>query len=564
MKIESHDSNIESLLTSNFFFIPTFQRPYSWDDENLDDFWKDVAQSDEDDYFIGSMVLYKSGRQQFGVVDSQQRLTTITILLCVIRDFFLTLGSDDLARGLHQLIERTDRDNRRTFVLRTETSYPYFQDEIQNFNNPELTHEPQQEEIRIKAAYDLFNGRILEIMGSIDGDPQIASKDKIDNKLKRLRNLRDSVLFLKIILVELDNEDDAYLIFETLNTRGKDLSLSDLLKNLFTKLVKGKGDVDVVKELWTRLMSELYNSSAEIDPDVFFTHSWASRFDATTQQKAFKKIKAEINKTNAKAHLDDLVEDSIYYRAIFEPSYLWDKSEKSIAKSLSALQMFKVTQQTPAVLSLVRAYKRKLIKNSKVRDSVHNIENFHFVFTAVTSSRSSGGISAMYSSFGRKLFESEDSNEAGIQIRNLTDRLREKRPSESEFVASFKELSYTTANSKQGALVRYILEKISRHTGLTFSDDFADLTIEHIFPQSQIGEIWTDRVVGQLGNLIFLTSAQNEQLKATAFDRKVEYYKQWDQTVPLFVREQAVWTPEIVALRTQEMAELAYRTVWNI
>jgi len=88
MKIESKDTDIESLLAGAYFHIPRFQRPYSWDEDNLGDFWNDVIVNKSDDYFIGSMVVYKKDKQQFGVVDGQQRLTTITILLCVIRDYF--------------------------------------------------------------------------------------------------------------------------------------------------------------------------------------------------------------------------------------------------------------------------------------------------------------------------------------------------------------------------------------------------------------------------------------------------------------------------------------------
>ena len=109
MKIESSDKDIETLLSSSYFHIPRFQRPYSWDDENIKDFWDDIYSNQSDDYFIGSMVVYKNSKQEFGVVDGQQRLTTVTILLCVIRDAFLTLECDDYAKGVHQLIERKDR-----------------------------------------------------------------------------------------------------------------------------------------------------------------------------------------------------------------------------------------------------------------------------------------------------------------------------------------------------------------------------------------------------------------------------------------------------------------------
>ena len=95
MKIESKDTDIESLLDGSYFHIPRFQRPYSWDDDNIMEFWNDVVVNKSPEYFIGSMVVYKKAKQQFGVVDGQQRLTTITILLCVIRDCFLHLKCND-------------------------------------------------------------------------------------------------------------------------------------------------------------------------------------------------------------------------------------------------------------------------------------------------------------------------------------------------------------------------------------------------------------------------------------------------------------------------------------
>lgn len=564
MKIESSDTNIESLFTSDFLKIPEFQRPYSWDDDNLEDFWNDVVQNADEAYFIGSMVLFKSGRQEFGVVDGQQRLTTITILLCVIRNFFHNLGSDKLAAGLHSLIERSDRDSVTRFVVMTETSYPFFAEEIQKFGPKDFSTQPRAEETRLQSSYSFFSKKITLVLDAVDSDPSIPEHAKTEKKVTRLLTLRDTVLFLKLIRIELDSEDDAYLIFETLNTRGKDLALSDLLKNHFTKTIRQKSPVNFSKVHWTELLSVLNQSPIDIDPDTFFTHSWSSRFEATTQQKAYKSIKADVNTTNAKKHLLDFVSDARHYLSIFSPETGWEKHQTQVVASLQALRVFRVTQHTPGLLSLVRAIKSGAISYKAMMRALRAIESFHFQFTAVTSSRSSGGISAMYSSFGRRLYEANDSNEAGVLISELIDKLDERKPSISEFMAGFEQINYLNTNTKQSALVRYILRKISAHLGLAFTEDSALLTIEHLHPQSGVNDAWPAQLVGQIGNLILLPSKANGKLADDDFSKKSAAYKEYEASVPQDVLEATEWTTDAITSRTMRLAELAYSDVWRV
>lgn len=562
MKIESQDTSIENLLSSSFLMIPRFQRPYSWDDENIEDFWKDVTENDAEDYFIGSMVIYKNGRQQYGVVDGQQRLTTITILLCAIRDRLALLDQNELAKGLHNLIERADRENVSGYVLKTETSYPYFQEEIQKFGDPEIRKKPGNEEIRIEAAYRSFATRV--VAGMENASIGSTAEDAVEKKVAYLKKLRDRALFLKLIRIELDNEDDAYVIFETLNTRGKDLALSDLLKNHFAKLIKGKGDVDFFKIRWQEILSGLQASPIPIDADTFFVHSWASRYESTTQQKAFKRIKESINKEKAKDYLNDFSADSKYYRSIFDPNAFWGKEHDEVKASLAALNLFRVSQPTPGVLSLVRSFRDSKIKLSGLKRALSAIEDFHFLFTSVTSSRSSGGVSAMYASFGRKLFEAKDSNESGIQISELIDKLVEKRPSLDEFLAAWMQIGYSTKLSKQSGLVRYILKRISRHQGLAFTDDYDLLTVEHIHPQSDPNLPWTEESVAQIGNLMYLTKAQNGKLTDEGFVAKRKHYLGWPKTVPESVLAYEEWGPSEAATRGRELGEIAYTAIWTV
>ena len=121
MKIESSDERIDELLKGRIFRIPRFQRAYSWEADHVSDFWSDILSNIGENYFIGSMVVYKEGRSTLAVVDGQQRLTTITILLCAIRDAFKELDRIDQADGLQAYIEQKDRENKTVYVLETET-----------------------------------------------------------------------------------------------------------------------------------------------------------------------------------------------------------------------------------------------------------------------------------------------------------------------------------------------------------------------------------------------------------------------------------------------------------
>lgn len=566
MKIESEDIDIESLLASRFFNIPRFQRPYSWDDENIQDLWDDVVGARGDDYFIGSMVVYREGKQEFSVVDGQQRLTTITLLLCAVRDAFANLEEQDLAEGIHQLIERKNRLNKNEYVLRTESSFPYLQEEILKFGEPEIENLPELvEEQALKRASKILSLKVDSLLESVDVDATVPVEDKHGEKVERLTSLRESVLNLKVILVKLENEDDAYLIFETLNTRGKDLAVTDLVKNHFTKLLKSKTAVDAVKLKWNRILQNIYESSSDINSDAYIYHFWASRYEATPAKKLYSVLKRRVNSKNARQYLDALVRDVEFYRAIHEPSYMWNINEKRVAASLRAIRVFRVSQPTPALLSLVRAYKDGKIKLSKLIEAVEAIERFHFAFTAVTSSRSSGGISGMYSSFARRLYEAEDSNQASIEIRVFTQKLRERRPSLEEFKLGFRDIVFTNTTTKQKPLVKYVLRKFAEENQFKFAVDWDELTIEHVAPQSLIGtEPWGEGVVGQLGNLFLLDPKKNGELANKEFAEKKRLLSEGQYSAPRAVSEASVWDPAAVESHTDAMALAGYTKIWKI
>lgn len=573
MKIEASDVDVSKLLKMGIIVIPRFQRPYSWKSDNIRDFWNDIIGSDDGAYFIGSMVIYSMKQDRFGVVDGQQRLTTITIILCALRDHLASLGELELAKGVHNYIETRDRDNVLSFILKTETSFPYLQDKIQNFGEAELDTEPREEEKRLQQAYNIIF-KLVDDYAKNSSQGLLGKQEKTDAKVNALKELREIIFNLKLIKIELDDEDDAYIIFETLNTRGQDLTLSDLLKNSIGSLVVQNGDVDVLKINWEAIVSNIANCGESIKLDSFFVHSWTSRFPAVTKQRAFKAFKTKLNEGIASAgqesgrsialsHLKAFKKDSERYLQIYQPEGSFPKYKYNVKDSLVALRIFNVEQQTPYVLALLRAHDEQKIAYKTLRKAISAVENFHFQFNAITSQRSSGAIASMYTRAARNLEESSSPNDAGAIINNVSLDLRSRRPRYEEFALQFRDLSYSGQN-RSNALLRYVLAKLSKHEELHFDVEVNRLTIEHIFPVSSVNDEWSAQVVNSIGNLMLLSETRNALLKNKRFDEKREIFKDWGVGVPLAVRSADEWTVESVDHRGKYLAEIAYNAVWSL
>lgn len=567
MKIESTDQDVRNLLSSGYYRIPRFQRPYSWTRENIQDFWNDVVKDAPDNYFIGSMVTFKDGSQRYGVVDGQQRLTTITILLAILRNRLNKLGFVDLAQGIQNQIERKNINNKPEFILSTETSYPFFQDHILKFGEPEVEADEMREEASLRSAFDYLNDLVGGVIESVRKGSTVTDEEKADWIKQKLTKIRDAVLDLKVILVKLDDEDDAYIIFETLNTRGKDLSLADLVKNHVAKHLKVKSaSVDQPKIKWNKLLETLEGSSAELDVDTFIHHFWLSRYDYLAAKRLFKVLKRRIGKNDARGFLDSLLADASLYRAIHEKGFWkWSKQDRRIISALEALQLFRVAQQTPCVLSLMRCFKEKKLKRGHFEDAVVAIEKFHFLFTAVTSQRSSGGISEMYASLGRRLFEARNTHAAVIVINELKAKLRGRVPGVDEVKALFPTIIFTDSQTKQRNLVRYILAGFQTASIASVTIDFDGMTIEHLVPQSQIGSGgFTEEIVGQVGNLILVPSKLNEKLANKSFKEKKKILQSKGVSLPAEFAGLSDLTPTEIQKRTANLSELAFKKVWKI
>lgn len=567
MKINSIDKNIKSVLSANYYKIPRFQRPYSWTQENISDFWIDTIVDSETDYFIGSIVVFDAGNDTFGIVDGQQRLSTVTMVLCALRNTLEAEGFQNLAKAVHQLIERADINNKTRFVLSTESSYPYFQEYIQKYGKPDIQVQVGEEEKDIAAAFGQLSQRIEEAVESIKSDPTLNDERKKKEIQEKLTSIRDRLLNLKLIFIELDNEDDAYTIFETLNTRGKDLNVADLVKAHLTRLLPAKNvGVDTPKIRWEQVLGTIEGSSAEIDVVGFLHHYWLSKYEYTTVKKLFKEIKKRVKKDKAQAFLDELVKDAVTYREIHEVTYAkWRIEQQHIRDSLDAFTLFRIKQQVPMVLSVMRDYKAGNLKKKEVEGMLADIENFHFVFTAITSQRSSGGISQMYASSARSLVNATTRDEKLAVLKDLHDKLKKRVPSYQEFEINFKEMKYSNDYTKQKKLVKYILRRVHEYHNRGVAADYDRMTIEHITPQ---GEFVTGSIdyehMAQLGNLILVPEGLNEKLGDKAFPEKKRILNEHNVKLNDVLNSNSSWANQQIEERTNWLADLCYNKIWRI
>jgi uncharacterized protein with ParB-like and HNH nuclease domain len=567
MKIEADDKEVQDIFSLGYFKIPRFQRPYSWGIDEVESFWDDIISEKSDNYFIGSMVAYQTQKPYFGIVDGQQRLTTITLLLSVIRNGFLKLGEENLAKGVHKYVEKANIDNEDEFILNSETSFPYLQDHIQSYNGFNLDCEAGVEEQKLEKAFDILTKKVSYHIPELDNSEEVQPSlftNHSSEAINELKALRNKILSLKLVFIQLDNEDDAYLIFETLNARGRDLTTSDLVKNLVLKKLKNKSStLDQSKEKWNFIVKQFDDIGDSAALDTFLLHYWLAEHEYTTDKKLFAKVKLYIanNEEFAKSLIHDLSAASKYYSSMLLPeSGKWNKDEQIIRTHLENLNAFKVKQHSPMTLGLLKAYSEKRLSLKNLIMALYKMEVFHYSFNSITSQRSSGSISTNYSRIAILLSNAKEQSDIQKVLNELNTFYKSKLPDESEFVVKFSELCYLSNKTKHKVAIRYALSKLIPNNGNALPVDYNNLTIEHLIPQAKINDSLSEDLVGRIGNLVLVDKETNSVvLGAKLPDDKLNILN--GMGFPLtsnFIDCNIPWTESEIDKRTQKIAKHLY------
>lgn len=299
-----------------------------------------------------------------------------------------------------------------------------------------------------------------------------------------------------------------------MNARGKDLRVSDLIKNLLLQKIKSTSkSVDKPKEAWNSIVNKLSKSGSDV-VDNYVVHYWLANHEYTTEKELFSKVKKYVNRHDANAQniLNELVEFSENYLQMLMPnSTIISKECIEIKNSLNGLRVFSVRQQSSLVLALLVAYKKKRITLKNLKKSMKLIEHFHFQYNAIASKRSSGSIATGYSKLALEL-NSVDSNDSfQVFYNNLYKHLSDKMPKFDEFDVKFKQLIYLSDQTRNRNVIKYIFTLLMEQNNPALNLDYESLTIEHLVSQSTIKDInkGKEQLIGGLGNLLLVSTTIN-------------------------------------------------------
>jgi len=601
--IKSTTRTVQECFRSCLYVVPNFQRPYSWDVDELEDYWADVVLA-RGDFFFGSTVTWESESRElfnnsYSIIDGQQRLTTSAIILSVIRDSFAALSDGPVdqpesASSPEELTEqaRVQADNTQRYLVAVDDDgrkYPVIQREEPNFKevvqNPSAIPSGTQwngSARQIGFARAFFENRVQD---AVKGEP-------LAEAIETLKGIRSNVLKARLIQVELTSEEDGFLIFETLNTRGADLRLADLVKNL---LVRGGAveadDRQTISERWDRLVDRLQSSGGSMTAvDQFMWQSWNSRRAAVTEAELYKKI-LELVQGDPRRHisyLEELEFDAIVYQYLDDVDLVIDKASlhaKSALKipevgdTLRALALFNVSVANSALLALVRKYeKTALMAKKDLVDACRAIENFHFQFTALKNSGSTGGTRGRYNRFAVELETASTKKAVREAGTSFKAKLTSSLPDAGEAKEAFAKLFYapksrlTNAQKRRSRkhFISYVLLRFAQEAdALPLAQDLTSWTIEHVRPQSlSSGEVSSPEF--SIGNLTLLTSGANGELNDGDLAAKragLKAYVPWkDVELTRWIEDdtKAEATSIDIAKRADVLADLAVDTVWAI
>lgn len=532
----NHDQ-LGHILTDHLVQVPRFQRSYAWAQENVEEYLTDLdaARAKSVQYFMGTLVFAKpdgaGDRRQ--IVDGQQRLATTAILFIAVRDLLAQYGKREQS-------EKTEQRYLRRYVLKEESEAvtlilsPKDQDSYDALL--ERRAEDLDEKDQLRVCYEACLTYLKRIAPT-------------GNDYRQLIEVTDHLEKQVQVLVAVASDlPEAYVIFETLNDRGADLTTADLLKNFLFSQAK-PAEFSYVEQGWTILENQLRRPD---DLVKFVRYDYVSRNGPVTTRKLYRALQQEFTdkKLGVKKYVQALKETQEVYSALRDDDDpFWNSVNVDVKDAILAYRRFGFESSMPVLLAAFRHWGKA--KGARL-----------FVKLAKWSVRAQfvGRIGAQLS---EEAFGAASSAISSGTAKNQTDvrkLLKRLLPTDAEFKAAF-----IAADQPQTARAKYLLAMLEKASdekqqlparSLDWSS--VGVTIEHVLPTSSVGgDESKATVVNKIGNLALLEKRINRDLGSKAFAAKKSKYSNSDFHLTQELATEPAWDVEAVDARTERFAELA-------
>lgn len=451
------DAKVTTLLNfikdnqKNQLVIPIYQRVYSWEKEQCKELWDDIIKIGGDDkmggHFIGS-ILYVIDDKNF-IIDGQQRLTTITLLLTALRDHW----SDKRKEIEDHYLINSDKDGDKKFRLILSESD---KDTLLSLIDKNK-RKPSEPSSKIVENFKLF-------------EEWVSNTDKLETIFKGLEKL----MIVKIALKK--GKDDPQLIFESMNSKGMELTQTDLIRNYIVMETEIEKQEGFYNKYWRAMEEDFKQNEKWFDRFVrhYLTIKTRGIPNINKVYVAFKDYRQKEG-----IGIEDLLKDLQKYCGYFRRIVFKKEADKDLNKALGFLVDLEMDVIYPLLLELYSDYNDGVLSKDDFIRSIALIESY--ICRRAVCGLGTNSLNKVFPSFTKHIQKDEYFKSLKVHFGYLTEKQR--FPNNNEFKDCFITIDFYNFKKKKYFFER--LENFERKERV-YTHEY---TIEHFMPQ-KLTEEW--------------------------------------------------------------------------
>ena len=551
--MDARKGNIYEILNGNKqFLIPVYQRYYSWDIEQCTRLWNDIVEMQKKGkvgHFVGSIVniaeqAMPTGVQKYMIIDGQQRMTTLSLLLLSLRDYAIKNPDDTTinARRIDNMLLKNEYESgdERYKLLLTETDRDILMRLVEEKPIPEDTRS------RLLDNYKFFAGKIA--------DKELSPAE-----------VYESIGKLQIVNITLDRSvDDAQAIFESLNSTGKELSESDLIRNYVLMGLEPTEQTYVYEHLWRPMELLFVYETQDSVMDRFFRDYLTMKITRIPKQdcvyEEFKLYHLNCEFGTIRELCQDLLTYAKYYTDM-----VFKRSSKPSLKSLyEDINDLRMEVSYPFLLKVHNDYAEGIISEDDLKLIIRLC--ISYVFRRSICDIPTNSLNKTFATLRNEIRPDDYVNSIKAFF-VMRDDYKEF-PNDDKFTAAFVSRDIYTMRSRN-----FILSHLENY-GNKAPIIIENYTIEHIMPQNSslspewqqmLGANWREvqkTYLHTIGNLTL--TAYNSEMSDHPFMVKMDMeggFKESALRLNAYVVKFTEWNEQRIKERASLLADKA-KQIW--